>query len=373
MSSVLEVSLEETVPLSPEVLACPHEYNTRLRAEAPVYKCPHSGIFFISDYETSRAVLRDHETFSNRFSVAMRPQEVDPRVSAIQQQGWPGVDTMLTQDPPAHRRYRGLVNQAFTARRVKTLAPRIEEICNELIDAFADAGFPATAFLPSYGLAEATLAVSIMPPGEGIRVELVEETQLSGGAQGTDRPQRFRAIVNCGKPVRDMVVEIREEDGTPLPDGAIGKVWCKGPSVMVGYFRDDAATEACMADGWLDTGDMGYMSKGYIYIVGRAKDMIMLGKRIPAPEAKDWGLVTEVVADGLALTAMVDDYAGKLNALAPLSLRTLKRVLNATYDTSLKVAMELEGQSYEKLRGTEDYREGIESFTAKRKAEYKGR
>ena len=105
----------------------------------------------------------------------------------------------------------------------------------------------------------------------------------------------------------------------------------------------------------------------------RAKDMIMLAKRIPAPEAKDWGLVTEVVADGGALTAMVDDYAGKLNALAPLSLRTLKRVLNATYDTSLKVAMELEGQSYEKLRGTEDYREGIESFTAKRKAEYKER
>lgn len=105
----------------------------------------------------------------------------------------------------------------------------------------------------------------------------------------------------------------------------------------------------------------------------RAKDMIMLGKRIPAPQAKDWGLVTEVVADGLALTGMVDDYAGKLNALAPLSLRTLKRVLNATYDTSLKVAMELEGQSYEKLRGTEDYREGIESFTTKRKAEYKGR
>ena len=105
----------------------------------------------------------------------------------------------------------------------------------------------------------------------------------------------------------------------------------------------------------------------------RAKDMIMLGKRIPAAQAKDWGLVTEVVEDGGALTAMVDDYAGKLNALAPLSLRTLKRVLNATYDTSLKVAMELEGQSYEKLRGTEDYLEGIESFTAKRKAEYKGR
>ena len=140
MSSVLDASLEETTPLSPEVLSCPHEYNTRLRAEAPVYKCPHSGIYFISDYETSRTVLRDHETFSNRFSVAMRPKAVDERVLSIQEQGWPGVDTMLTQDPPAHRRYRGLVNQAFTARRVKTLAPRIEEICNDLIDTFIDKG-----------------------------------------------------------------------------------------------------------------------------------------------------------------------------------------------------------------------------------------
>lgn len=105
----------------------------------------------------------------------------------------------------------------------------------------------------------------------------------------------------------------------------------------------------------------------------RAKDMIMLGKRIPAAQAKDWGLVTEVVADGLALTAMVDDYAGKLNALAPLSLRTLKRVLNAACDTSQKVGIELEGQAYEKLRGTEDYQEGIKAFAAKRKAEFKGK
>ena len=164
------------------------------------------------------------------------------------------------------------------------------DVMQSFVDAFADAGFPATAFLPSYGLAEATLAVSIMPPGEGIRVELVEETQLSGGAQGTDRPQRFRAIVNCGKPARDMVIEIREEDGTPLPDGAIGKVWCKGPSVMVGYFRDQAATDACLVDGWLDTGDMGYMSKGYIYIVGRAKDMIIVNGRNHWPQDIEWAV-----------------------------------------------------------------------------------
>ena len=169
------------------------------------------------------------------------------------------------------------------------------DVMQAFVDAFADAGFKASAFLPSYGLAEATLAVSLMPPGEGIRVELVEETQLSGGgdslaANDGPRPQRFRAIVNCGKPVRDMTVEIREEDGTPLPDGAIGKLWCKGPSVMVGYFRDQEATDACMVDGWLDTGDMAYMSDGYIYIVGRAKDMIIVNGKNHWPQDIEWAV-----------------------------------------------------------------------------------
>jgi len=164
------------------------------------------------------------------------------------------------------------------------------DVMQSFVDAFGDAGFKASAFLPSYGLAEATLAVSIMPPGEGIRVELVEETQLSGQEGRHDRPQRYRAIVNCGKPARDMKIEIREEDGTPLPERAIGKVWCAGPSVMVGYFRDPEATAACMQDGWLDTGDMGYMSDGYIYIVGRAKDMIIVNGRNHWPQDIEWAV-----------------------------------------------------------------------------------
>jgi len=145
-------------------------------------------------------------------------------------------------------------------------------------------------FLPSYGLAEATLAVTIMPPGEGIVVELVEETELSGADARPNRPQRFRSIVNCGKPVKDMVVEIREEDGTVLPEKAIGKVWCKGISIMTGYYQDEEATEACMADGWLDTGDMGYLSDGYLYIVGRAKDMIIINGKNHWPQDIEWAV-----------------------------------------------------------------------------------
>ncbi|MCW2381626.1 MULTISPECIES: fatty acyl-AMP ligase [unclassified Sphingobium] len=164
------------------------------------------------------------------------------------------------------------------------------DVMQQFVDAFAEAGFSPKAFLPSYGLAEATLAVTIMPPGEGIMVELVEETELSGGHAVEDRPQRFRAIVNCGKPVMGMTVEIRDEFGGPLAERTIGKVWTTGPSLMVGYFRDQESTDACMADGWLDTGDMGYLSDGYLYIVGRAKDMIIINGKNHWPQDIEWAV-----------------------------------------------------------------------------------
>ncbi|MFM5923331.1 MAG: fatty acyl-AMP ligase [Novosphingobium sp.] len=164
------------------------------------------------------------------------------------------------------------------------------DVMQGFVNAFAEAGFKASAFLPSYGLAEATLAVTIMPPGEGIRVELVEEERLSGTARDLSRPARYRAIVNCGKAVKDMAIEIRGGRGEVLGDHKIGKVWCKGPSVMVGYFRDVEATEACMVGGWLDTGDMGYLVDGYLFIVGRAKDMIIINGKNHWPQDIEWAV-----------------------------------------------------------------------------------
>ena len=164
------------------------------------------------------------------------------------------------------------------------------DVMQGFVNAFAEAGFKASAFLPSYGLAEATLAVTIMPPGEGIRVELVEEERLSGSPRDLSRPARYRAIVNCGKAVKDMAIEIRGEHGKALPDHHIGKVWCKGPSVMVGYFRDPDSTAECLVDGWLDTGDMGYQVDGYLFIVGRAKDMIIINGKNHWPQDIEWAV-----------------------------------------------------------------------------------
>ncbi|HQS70129.1 MAG TPA: fatty acyl-AMP ligase [Novosphingobium sp.] len=165
------------------------------------------------------------------------------------------------------------------------------DVMQNFVNAFADAGFKADAFLPSYGLAEATLAVTVMPPGEGIRVELVEEERLSGTPRDLSRPARYRAMVNCGVPVRGMEVAIRGESGNVLTHHHIGKVWCRGSSVMHSYFRDPEATDACMVDGWLDTGDMGYVDeKGYLFIVGRAKDMIIINGKNHWPQDIEWAV-----------------------------------------------------------------------------------
>jgi len=165
------------------------------------------------------------------------------------------------------------------------------DVMQAFVDGFDAAGFKASAFCPSYGLAEATLAVSLMPPGEGIRLELVEETELSGGTPDKRRPKRYRAIVNCGRPVTGMEIEIRDSEGRLLPDRAIGKVFVRGASIMHSYFRDEESTLAALSgDNWLDTGDMGYMSKGYIFIVGRAKDMIIINGRNHWPQDIEWAV-----------------------------------------------------------------------------------
>ena len=169
------------------------------------------------------------------------------------------------------------------------------DVMQAFVDAFDAAGFKASAFLPSYGLAEATLAVSIMPVGEGIVTDLIDERLLSGegvaGPGEPGQPIRYRAIVDCGVALPDHEIEVRGDGGEILGDRTIGKVFFKGPSVMVGYFRDEVSTAACLSkDGWLDTGDMGYLVDGHVFIVGRAKDMIIINGKNHWPQDIEWAI-----------------------------------------------------------------------------------
>ena len=97
----------------------------------------------------------------------------------------------------------------------------------------------------------------------------------------------------------------------------------------------------------------------------------MRSRRIPGQQAYDWGIATECVADD-RLEAATDALADELRAFSPLAQRTAKKLLNDTEDATLAIAIELEGHCYSRLRQSDDFREGVEAFHAKRPARFKG-
>ena len=105
--------------------------------------------------------------------------------------------------------------------------------------------------------------------------------------------------------------------------------------------------------------------------ITRTKDIVMRSRRIPGQQAYDWGLATECVADD-RLEAATDALADELRAFSPLAQRTAKNLLNDTEDATLAIAIELEGHCYSRLRQSDDFREGVEAFHAKRPARFKG-
>jgi len=109
-------------------------------------------------------------------------------------------------------------------------------------------------------------------------------------------------------------------------------------------------------------------------IVGitRTKDIVMRSRRIPAQQAYEWGIVTEIVADD-KLEAATDALVEELIGFAPLAQRTAKKLLNDTEDASLSLAIELEGHCYSRLRSSEDFHEGVAAFHEKRKPRFAGR
>lgn len=133
--------LAELGLFDPALLAKPWGFYRKLRAEAPVHRDPGTGIFLVSTYALVLEALRQPDVFSNRFAAAMAASGgMRPEVLEVAREGWPPVDTMLTADPPEQKRFRSLVNKAFSRRRVDKLVPRIAGLCDELIDGFAADG-----------------------------------------------------------------------------------------------------------------------------------------------------------------------------------------------------------------------------------------
>ncbi len=149
-------------------------------------------------------------------------------------------------------------------------------------EVLAPARFDARAFLPCYGMAECALAVSFSPLFSGPHIDLVDGDRLArhGEASSAHAAQKASGFINCGKPLPGFEVEIRDKAGQPLAERRCGKVFLRSPSVMSGYFGNPEATrEVLSADGWLDSGDLGYMVDGSLHITGRAKDLLIINGR----------------------------------------------------------------------------------------------
>lgn len=156
-------------------------------------------------------------------------------------------------------------------------------VTRAFIERFARWGLRRDALTPVYGLSEAALAVTFSALGRPFESRRFEREALSRDGIARQAPEG-REIVSVGRPVPGFRLRILDEAGRELPEGRVGRVWIRGPSLMEGYLDDPEATARALRDGWLDTGDLGFLADGELYLTGRAKDVIILRGRNYAPE-----------------------------------------------------------------------------------------
>jgi acyl-CoA synthetase (AMP-forming)/AMP-acid ligase II len=156
-------------------------------------------------------------------------------------------------------------------------------VARAFCERFARWGFRPEALMPVYGLSEAALAVTFSDLDRPLRSVRVDRESLAGEGLAREAGDG-REIVSVGRPVPGFKLEIRDEAGRVLPPGRVGRVWAQGPSLMDGYLNAPEATASALQNGWLDTGDLGFLRGGELYLTGRAKDVVILRGRNHAPD-----------------------------------------------------------------------------------------
>ena len=172
------------------------------------------------------------------------------------------------------------------------------DVLEKFAETLAPAGFDPKAFLPSYGMAEMTLGISFSDVDAPMRLDVIDRTKAEheGVAQPAEATTRHRrTFVSCGRVLPGHEMKVVDEKGHQLPERHIGRVLVKGPSMMSGYYgRPEETAKVVDNEGFLDTGDLGYILDGEIYITGRSKDMILHNGRNIWPQDVEWIVEKEV-------------------------------------------------------------------------------
>lgn len=195
-------------------------------------------------------------------------------------------------------------------------------------DAYEPAGFDARAFVASYGMAEATLALTLTPPGHGLRTDTIDVGALESRhrAEKTSGKSRSREFALCGETLAGHRLEVRSGSGSVLPERGVGRIFAHGPSLMKTYFGEpDETARVLSADGWLDTGDIGYVVDSQIVVTGRAKDLIIVNGRNIWPQDLEWTAEKGVAGlrdgDVAVFSTPVDSGEERVIALAQIRAR----------------------------------------------------
>jgi len=160
--------------------------------------------------------------------------------------------------------------------------PVVPRVLREFQDRFARWGFRRDVLTPVYGLSEAALAVTFSEPGVGCRSGRFDRRELGVCNRAVEVGDGIE-LVSLGRPLAGFGLRIVSKAGDDLPEGRVGRVLVRGPSLMEGYFGSPRATEKVMEDGWLDTGDLGFVQDGELYLTGRAKDVLIIRGRNHSP------------------------------------------------------------------------------------------